>query len=202
MPLNKTWVTHCQYITMLNQGLASISSDSFTRAYQIMRRNVMNTLYTMGNGGSAAIADHFVCDYSKGINTDGGIKPGSCGRAVSLCSNGPLIMAISNDIGYDSVFEQQLEYLQDDQAVALAISSSGNSPNILKGLSKAREIGYETIALVGFDGGAVLRDNMADAIIHVDVNNYGVVEDIHHIVMHSLTQQIRADLAQDKVLKL
>ena len=202
MSLNKVWVTHCQYATMLNQALASIDSESFTRAYQVMRRNVMHTLYTMGNGGSAAIAEHFVCDYSKGINTDGGINPGSCGRAVSLSSNLPLITAISNDIGYDKVFSEQLKYLQDDSALVLAVSSSGNSPNIINGLNQAREIGYETIALVGFDGGAVLRDDLADVIVHVNVNNYGVVEDTHHVIMHSLTQQIRTDLSQDRVLKL
>jgi len=75
--------------------------------------------------------------------------------------------------------------------LVIAISSSGNSSNIIKGLIKARNKGYTTIALVGFNGGAVMSEKLADVVIHVNSNNYGVVEDSHQMIMHSMAQSIR-----------
>ena len=201
--MNEVWIRHCQYTAMLQQALASVSPEAMEKAFQILNSNIHLPLFTMGNGGSAAIADHFVCDYSKGLHTDGGIFYEWHGKATSLCSNGPLIMAISNDIGYDRVFSEQLIYSRNEEGgTALAISSSGNSKNIMNGIEAAKDCGYDVIALVGFDGGVVRRAHVADVIIHVNYDNYGVVEDAHHIIMHSLTQQMRTLRCPDTKLKL
>lgn len=141
----------------------------------------------IGNGGSAAIADHWSCDHTKGVRGDTRLFP----NVRSLAQNVSMVTAIANDISYDEIFSQQINYCQEDYALVLAVSSSGNSPNIVKGLQAARDRGYGTIAFVGFDGGKVVKDNMADYIIHVKSNNYGVVEDCHQILMHVIAQNLR-----------
>mgnify|MGYP000494005485 CR=1 FL=1 len=77
--------------------------------------------------------------------------------------------------------------------IAIAISSSGNSANIINGLAAANKHSMKTIALVGFNGGSVKENNLADTILHVNSNNYGVVEDTHMIILHALIQKLRKD---------
>jgi phosphoheptose isomerase len=112
--------------------------------------------------------------------------------------------AISNDFSYSHVFARQLDFFGDGSfATAIAVSSSGNSLNITEGLKEAKKKNMTTLAFVGFDGGQVLRDKLADCIIYVKSNNYGVVEDAHMAIMHSLIQMIRIDYALDsETLKL
>lgn len=146
----------------------------------------------MGNGGSAAIAEHFVCDLWKGVATDCDLWS----NVINLGSNQALLTAIANDIGYEDVFSFQIDTCNSSNALVIAISSSGNSKNILNGLASAKEKKYKTIALVGFDGGSVKRgmyphSTYADIILHVQANNYGIVEDAHSAIMHSMIQYIR-----------
>lgn len=151
------------------------------------------TVLICGNGGSAAVAEHFVCDHFKGINTDTPLYP----KIICLNSNISLLTALSNDIGYDKVFAYQLDMI-DDPDILIVISSSGNSSNIIEALKAARDRHMITIALIGFDGGKVLSEELADINIHVQSNNYGIVEDCHSIIMHSLAQHIRSEFAFDK----
>lgn len=144
-------------------------------------------ILVFGNGGSAAIAEHLATDWMKGIEQDQHIYP----RVRSLSSNLPLITALANDYGYEYIFSKQIEY-HDGPANVIAISASGNSPNIVNGLKAANAAGYFTYALVGFDGGVVKRDKLAShGLIHVDSNDYGIVEDTHSIIMHCIAQYIR-----------
>jgi D-sedoheptulose 7-phosphate isomerase len=148
------------------------------------------TLWVAGNGGSAAISDHTVCDVSKGTH----VATHPPIRSVSLASNGPMLTAIGNDIAYDQVFRKQLEYfLRDDDAVLL-VSSSGNSPNVVEACRYAKQRGAPTIAFVGFKGGELKR--MADHVVHVEVDNYGIAEDTHQSLIHVLTQYITAERKQ------
>jgi phosphoheptose isomerase len=144
------------------------------------------TLWVAGNGGSAAISDHLVCDCTKATHVpDAGTL-----RAVSLTSNGALLTALANDIDYSQVFRVQLEYyLRADDAVLL-ISSSGSSPSVVAACEYARERGVPTIAFVGFDGGKLRT--LADVTIWVPVRNYGICEDAHQAIMHCITQYMRA----------
>jgi phosphoheptose isomerase len=142
-------------------------------------------VFSCGNGGSAAIANHMQCDHVKNIRTATDLLP----RVVSLSANVELLTAISNDLGYENVFVYQLQSQARPGDVLIAVSSSGRSPNIVRALTWAREQGLGTIALTGFDGGAARM--AADAAVHVDSTNYGIIEDWHQAIMHALAQYIR-----------
>ncbi len=139
-------------------------------------------LFVAGNGGSAAISDHFVCDVTKGTH----IIDQPAVRAHSLCSNTALYMAIANDFGLDEVFSKQLELYAHPDDVFVAISSSGNSSNTINGLEKAKEIGLKTVGLCGFSGGKM--PSVVDICIHVNIHNYGIVEDAHMSILHIICQ--------------
>src|ERR687883_249011 len=111
------------------------------------------TVFVLGNGGSAATASHFVCDLAKGTRTDG--LPAF--RVVSVTDNVPLITAWANDTSYDRVFAEQLSALVRPGDVLVALSASGNSPNVLAATRVARQLGAATIALTGQSGGRLGR---------------------------------------------
>lgn len=143
-----------------------------------------NRVYSIGNGGSAAIADHLCCDMTKGTHAHGHPTV----DAVSLTANVALYSAIANDFGFASVFSRQLRMLGRRGDVLIAISSSGESENILEAVDEAQRLGMTTIGLSGFAGGK-LKDR-SDISIHVNVNNYGIVEDAHQLVMHVMAQYL------------
>lgn len=142
-------------------------------------------IFSCGNGGSAAIANHLVCDCLKGIRSDTALRP----KVHSLSSTVELITAIVNDIGSEQMFSFQLESLAEPGDLLISISSSGTSPNIVRTLELARTMGLRTIAMSGFSGGA--SRELADVSLHVDCENYGIVEDLHQSLMHILAQYTR-----------
>ncbi|MFO0687485.1 MAG: SIS domain-containing protein [Myxococcota bacterium] len=142
------------------------------------------TLWVAGNGGSASLSDHAACDLAKGTHADGHAPL----RAVSLASNAAIVTAIANDLAYDQVYRKQLEIQLRDGDAVLLISASGNSPNVLEACRYARKRGVPTIAFVGFRGGELAR--LADHVVHVPVENYGISEDVHQALMHILSQFI------------
>lgn len=141
-------------------------------------------VYSCGNGGSASIANHLQCDHLKGVRAKTDLVP----RVMSLNSNAELLTAVSNDLGYENVFSFQLESQSMPGDVLIAISSSGRSLNIIRALNWARSNDLRTIALTGFDGGAARA--MAEVSIHFPGSNYGIIEDLHQAVVHSLAQYI------------
>lgn len=142
-------------------------------------------IFSCGNGGSAAIANHLVCDCLKGIRADTDLRP----KVHSLSTTVELITAIGNDIGYEEIFAFQLGSMGSPGDVLVAISSSGASPNIVRGIEEAHAREMKVIAMTGFEGGAAAR--LADISLHVAASNYGVIEDIHQSVMHILAQYLR-----------
>ena len=142
-------------------------------------------MFSCGNGGSAAIANHMQCDHLKGIRTGTDLAP----QVLSLSTNVEVLTAIANDIGYHEIFVYQLQSQARPGDVLIAVSSSGRSRNIVDALTWARDNGLRTIAITGFEGGAART--VADVAIHVDCTNYGVVEDLHQAVMHALAQYVR-----------
>ncbi len=143
------------------------------------------SVFACGNGGSASIANHLQCDHVKGIRNGTDLRT----RALSLSTNIELFSAIANDLGYDNVFEYQLESLAQPGDVLLAVSSSGRSPNIVRALEWANRNAVETVAFTGFSGGAAKE--LASVSVHVPSGNYGVVEDAHQALMHLLAQYVR-----------
>lgn len=179
-------IEYKNYVNSLQSAMWSVDTSSVQRAadFIVDATKERRTVFVCGNGGSAAIADHLTCDCLKGIRTDTDMKP----RVVSLSSNGPLITAIANDMSYDRVFSYQLQSLAKPKDILITISSSGNSPNIKEAIEAAKTMGVTTISLCGFSGGASLK---ADIPIHVNSNNYGIVEDSHQAIMHIISQYIR-----------
>ena len=148
------------------------------------------TIYTCGNGGSSSIAEHLVCDFIKGASTDSEIDP----KVVPLLTT-PVITAIANDIGYEEVFSYQLEKYASTGDVLLCVSSSGNSPNIIKAIEVANMKEMLTLSFVGFSGGKAKE--ISDFSLHINSNNYGIVEDAHHILMHIFAQYLRLRYIDD-----
>ena len=183
------------YYRRFAEVLAAFDKSSLGDIVEVLLRvsEAGGTLWVAGNGGSAAIADHTVCDASKGTYVEGQTPL----RSVSLSANGPMITALGNDIGYDVVFSEQLRYYLGDDDALLVVSSSGNSPNVVAACKYARDRGVPTIAFVGFRGGELAR--LADHVVHVPIDNYGMAEDAHQSLMHVLTQylRVRAEAAVD-----
>lgn len=177
------------YKHQIIEALDSINDKHYESALAILEMSYRDKVpvFVFGNGGSAAIAEHFSCDHAKAINQDTPLQS----NIACLSSNMSLITAIANDYDYSEIFSRQLSYQKNGSGTVVAISSSGNSPNIVKGLMKARAKGYTTIGLVGFSGGVVMTEKLADVVIHVNSNNYGIVEDCHQMIMHSMAQSIR-----------
>ncbi len=143
------------------------------------------TVFSCGNGGSAAIANHLQCDHLKGVRTGTDLAP----RVVSLSSSIEIMTAIANDLAYEEVFSYQLQSQCRPGDVLVVISSSGRSSNIVRALLWARDHEVRTVAFTGFDGGDARR--LADVAIHVACGNYGIVEDLHQATMHAIAQYIR-----------
>jgi D-sedoheptulose 7-phosphate isomerase len=145
-------------------------------------------VYILGNGGSASTASHFACDLSKATIVDGQPRL----RVTSLTDNVALLTAWANDTSYENVFAEPLANLVNPGDVVIAISASGNSPNVLAAVRSARARGAVTVGLVGFSGG-LLQDSV-DAAVHVPSHHYGVVEDCHLVLEHGITESTRQAL--------
>lgn len=172
------------YFRHLSELLNSLDLDkvaAFADELEMARQND-NTVFFIGNGGSAATASHMANDFGANINK-GDVNAPSL-RALSLTDNSAIMSAISNDDGYQNVFVNQLRihYRPGDKLVA--ISASGNSPNVLLAAQWVKEKKGTVISLTGFDGGRLKE--ISDICVHVKTGEgeYGPVEDIHMIMDH------------------
>jgi D-sedoheptulose 7-phosphate isomerase len=139
-----------------------------------------NTIFLIGNGGSAATCSHFSEDLSLGTYEEG-IKPF---KTISLTDNTPYITALGNDIGYENAFLGQIRCLLNKDDIVIGISGSGNSLNLIKALKYANEKGATTIGLLGFDGGKMKDICSHNVIVETKRGMYGPVEDMHLILVH------------------
>ena len=180
-----TWKGYVrQYAAQVQNALEQVPESALDDAFRVISTAVRESrrVFVAGNGGSAAIADHLCCDWTKGTHS-AGLPPL---RTHSLASNVALLTAVANDFGYDATFARQIEMLGSAGDVLLLISSSGNSPNILAAADSARALGITTVGLTGFSGGELAA--RADISLYVPYSNYGVVEDCHQILMHTFAQ--------------
>lgn len=175
------------YRSNVDAAYDSVSKEALEGVCQTIEQCYLdgNTVFVCGNGGSAAIANHFACDHGKGVRSDTALVP----RVVSLSANLPLISALANDISYDEVFAYQLASLAKGGDVLVTISSSGDSENVVRAIQWASKNGLSTIAFTGFDGGRAR--SAATQGLHVDAQNYGVIEDVHQSLMQIVAQYIR-----------
>jgi D-sedoheptulose 7-phosphate isomerase len=147
------------------------------------------TVYVFGNGGSAASASHMMCDINKGA---GGLGLGTRPRVMALTDNASLISAWANDLGYERIFSEQLKTFIKPRDVAFAISTSGDSPNVLLALETAREYGAVTVGLGGCQGGQM--KSLCDVCAIIPSDNVQLVEDLHHSVIHAIFVAVRESL--------
>lgn len=148
-------------------------------------READKTVYICGNGGSGSTASHMVCDFSKNTRMDGVKRL----KSVGLTDNIPSMTAYANDEGYDRIFAEPIITFLTPGDVLIAISGSGNSPNVLRGVEAAKEIGATTIGLTGMGGGK-LKD-LVDICLIVPSDSMERTEDVHMIVDHLLTNCLR-----------
>lgn len=178
------------YLNYVEEYILSINSIDFNILEKISK--LLETtfkknkkIFVCGNGGSAAISNHFLCDFAKYVRFGTNLKP----KIISLSSNVEIITAIGNDMNFKKIFSYQLENLITKEDVLLVISSSGNSPNIIEAIKEAKKVEAKVISFTGFNGGyAKIKSDLS---LHVNANNYGLSEDSHHMIMHILCQFIR-----------
>ena len=137
-------------------------------------------IFVCGNGGSASTASHFACDIVKGAS----YTRDSRFRIMALTDSLPTLTAYSNDVGYDVVFVEHLKNFAQPGDLVMAISGSGNSPNVLRAVEYANSIGCKTLALTGRDGGQL--GPLAQLNIQVPVPHMGRIEDAHLVVCHMI----------------
>jgi len=150
-------------------------------------RSNKKQVFIFGNGGSAATAEHMAIDLS--FNT-GLIGPKL--KTICLSSNSSSITATGNDLDFESIFSRQLEILAEKNDTIIMISASGNSKNLIRASEIARKLGLNQIAILGFDGGKLLK--LVDKSIHIKtpIGSYGITEDIHLAINHILVECLKS----------
>ena len=152
-------------------------------------------LYVAGNGGSAADAQHFVAELVVKLS-----KNRDPIKAVSLTVDTSIITAAGNDFSYDEIFSRQVEALMTSKDVFMGITTSGNSPNILRCFEVCKKIGAKSILLSGKDGGKAASEKLADINIIAPGPNTARIQEVHEIIYHTLCLAIEKRLIAEKVI--
>ena len=175
------------YFTELKQTLDNLPEGLISEIIEILHaaRLKQSKIFIMGNGGSASTASHFVCDLAKNTRKEG--WPSF--RVIGLTDNIAILSAYANDEGYENVFAQQLANLVEPDDLVIAISASGNSPNVLKAVELASQRGAFTIGFTGFTGG--ILGKLVDINLHVPSNVIEHVEDAHLMLEHLVCKALR-----------
>jgi D-sedoheptulose 7-phosphate isomerase len=174
------WIA--QYLQAQKAALDSIPVAAVARLVETFRQALQadRQIFVLGNGGSAANASHFATDLGKGASD----KLSRRFRVLSLNDNVSWLTALANDYAYDQVFVRQLANYGRAGDVVLALSVSGNSPNVVEALAWAKQHGLQTVALVGAKRGRMAE--IADQVVVIDDTHYGRVEDAHMGICHLL----------------
>jgi len=176
----KPFVT--DYLTRLKYILDDIDAEVVSDIIDELELTLVNKsrIYIIGNGGSSATASHMVNDLGAGLRRRDIVNF----DVMSLGDNSPVVSAIANDIGYENIFFMQMKGLINPNDIVIAISCSGDSPNIVKAVDYAKDLGCKIIGITGFDGGYLKA--ISDISFHVNApkNEYGLVEDVHMILDH------------------
>jgi len=178
--------TVSNYLAAHTRLAQQLNTDAFQKGIDMIKAafECGNKIITCGNGGSASTASHYITDWNKMVN----LATGKKFRGVSLCDNVGLITAYGNDLTYADVFSGQVDALMDEGDLLVAISGSGNSPNVLKAIEAARRAGGKVLGVVGYDGGKMMP--MCDHSVWVHSFDMQLCEDVHlmfgHMVMKTL----------------
>ncbi|MFC2171635.1 SIS domain-containing protein [Acidobacteriota bacterium] len=178
------------YVNDLIRTLNRLPYENLERIVDILVtvRDNRKKVIIFGNGGSASTASHMACDFGKETARNGRERL----RAIDLHQNVSLLTAAGNDLGYEEIFVEQLRLLLDPGDVLIALSTSGNSANLVRAIEFGKENGAFTIGLVGGDGGWI-KDNV-DEYLHVENAAITQTEDIHVIINHIITRVLRDEV--------
>ena len=171
-----------QYKTEVLKAIETVDLAKVNQAIELFKdaRAAGRHIFVCGNGGSASTASHFACDIVKGASYNRGQRF----RIMALTDQIATLTAYANDVSYDCVFVEQLKNFAEPGDVVMAISGSGNSPNVLQAVEYANSIGCRTIALSGRNGGKL--GPMAQLNLQASNPHMGRIEDVHMIVMHMI----------------
>ena len=177
------------HVASVSNLLSGLDLKSVERAGKMLDQAVQrgSTVYTVGNGGSAATALHIAADLSWGRRMGGQKRP----KAISLVANSPIMTALANDVSYEDVFVEQMIGLFQEGDVLVAVSASGNSENVLRAAQFANTHGGASIGMTGFDGGKLLPASQECGHVSTPTGAYEVVEDVHHTVCHMLANYLK-----------
>lgn len=145
-----------------------------------------NSIWIIGNGGSASTAEHFETDLSF-IRIS---MPFPKIKVSALTSNSALITAIANDIGFEKIFSHQLFRRAEPGDLCILISASGHSENLIRAVAACEEIGVKTLGLLGFDGGRLIDLVNTSILVRTDLGRYGPVEDVHLAICHEISSRV------------
>ncbi len=182
------------YLTTVQESIQKIPVELIESLVDILQeaRLAGRQVFIMGNGGSASTASHFVCDLAKNTRKAG--WPDF--KVIGLADNMAIFSAYANDEGYENVFAQQLASLVRAGDLVIAISASGNSPNVVKALETAQQRQATVIGFTGFTGGKMAK--LCNLHINIPNHHYGQVEDIHlmleHIAISALQDRLESEL--------
>lgn len=170
--------SYVKYLSSVLEKIDKLEIKQFITSI-LNARKLGSSIFFIGNGGSASTASHFANDLAIGTNSYKNTF-----RVISLCDNNAIISAVGNDFSYEEIFSRQLKVLGKKGDLLVAISASGNSPNLVKAFEIAKECSIKTVALTSFDGGKLKE--MADEVVHVPAERgeYGPAEDAHLIINH------------------
>jgi D-sedoheptulose 7-phosphate isomerase len=186
-----------EYFSELKELIEKTEIKEIENIVQILKEVYKKdkSIFIIGNGGSASTASHFACDLGKGtINNYNNLNEKRF-KVYSLVDNISLITAYGNDLSYEEIFSQQLKNFAKKGDVLISLTGSGNSRNIVKANEIAKEIGVVTIGFLGFNGGKV--GEIVDERIIIPSKNYGIIEDIHLILSHIISQELKENLKRE-----
>ncbi len=169
-----------EYIEKVTTSIQNIKVDLILDLTRSLRDawSEDHQVFLCGNGGSAANAMHIANDFFYGIAKD----TGKGIRVHALPANQSILTCLSNDISYKDIFSQQLAVLANSGDILIALSGSGNSPNIIKAIQKAKEMRVKTFAILGYSGGKCLE--LTDVAIHFPIDDMQIAEDCQLVVGH------------------
>lgn len=177
------------YKKLLQDAVDSVKTAEIETFTELLFEAYKNDkfVFIIGNGGSSANASHLAQDLAKGtkLHPEHSIRL----KALSLTDNTPFLTAQANDEGYDTIFEQQLVTYAKPGDLVIAISGSGNSPNIIKAIEWANNNGLISIGVTGYDGGKLYK--IAHHKLHVPLNEMCTAESIHTIIFHYVILELR-----------
>lgn len=170
------------YFEREKAALDAISKEDLNTLMNVLMqaKDEGRTIFVMGNGGSAATASHYVCDFNKGIS----YGKEKMFKFICLNDNIPTMMAYANDLSYADIFAGPLKNFMQPRDIVIGISGSGNSENVVRAIKYANENGGVSVGITGYSGGKVKQ--LSKYNVHVPVDDMQIAEDLHMVLDHCM----------------